>query len=143
MLFRSHVLQMPTEHGDADGSYVGFDGEVHTAVGWTYHSDMSMWDTYRTAHPLYNLLFRDHSVDFARSLLAMAKEGGAFPRWPAAGGEGGSMLGAPADIVLADTWMKGIQDWEMDEAWPLLRDQAMGLVAQDYNARPDIPTLEQ
>ena len=31
----------------------------------------------------------------------------------------------------------------MDEAWPLLRDQAMGLVAQDYNARPDIPTLEQ
>lgn len=138
-----HLLQMPTEHGDADGTYVGFDGETHTAVGWTYHSDMSMWDTYRTAHPLYNLLYREKSVDFARSLLAMAKEGGAFPRWPAAGGEGGSMLGAPADIVLADTWMKGIRDWEMDEAWPLLREQANGRVKnQPYNSRPDVATLE-
>ena len=98
-----HALLMPQEHGDADGGYVGFDDERHIAADWKYHSDVSLWDTYRTANPLYALLYPDTARDIARSLLAMSEEGGAFPRWPAAGGDGGSMIGAPADIVLADT----------------------------------------
>ncbi len=138
-----HALQMPQEHGDADGRYTGFDGELHTADGWTYHNDFSLWDTYRTAHPLYTLLYPDHARSFARSLLAMAEQGGAFPAWPVANRDSEVMLGAPADIVLADTWLKGVTDWDMDSAWPRLRDQARGVGSIPYNARPDIPTLER
>lgn len=137
-----HALAMPTEHGDADGAYRGFDQEVHQADGFTYHSDMSMWDTYRTAHPLYTLLYPEKSRDFATSLLRMAEQGGAFPRWPAAGGEGGSMLGSPQEIVLADTWLKGVRDWDMEAAWPRMRAQARGEGEIPYNARPDVATLE-
>lgn len=50
------------------------------------------------------------------------------------------MLGAPADIVLADTYLNGVRDWGMDEAWPLLRAQARNEGSYPYNARPD-PTL--
>jgi predicted alpha-1,2-mannosidase len=137
-----HLLQMPQEHGDADGTYRGFDGALHVADGWTYHNDFSLWDTYRTAHPLITLLYPDKASDLARSLVAMAEEGGAFPAWPAAAGDSGAMLGAPADIVLADTYIKGVTDWGAEDAWPHLRDQANGVGEIPYNARPDIPTLE-
>ncbi len=137
-----HVLQMPTEFGDADGEYRGFDGQVHPAWDFIYHSDMSLWDTYRTAHPYYNLVYPEKGRDFAVSLLKMSEQGGAFPRWPVAHTEGGSMLGAPADIVLADTWVKGIRGWGMEEAWPRLVDQARGVGSYPYNARPD-PSLIQ
>ncbi|MFZ5478555.1 MAG: GH92 family glycosyl hydrolase [Myxococcota bacterium] len=136
-----HALQMPTIQTDADGRYVGFDKAVHTAEGFTFHSDLSLWDTYRTAHPLYLLLWPDKGRDFAISLLTMAQQGGAFPRWPAMSGEGGSMLGAPADIVLAETWLKGVRDWDVDDAWPRLVSQANG-AAVPYNGRPDVASLE-
>jgi predicted alpha-1,2-mannosidase len=138
-----HLLQMPQTHGDADGTYRGFDGELHKAVGWTYHNDFSLWDTYRTAHPAFTLLFPDKSRDFARSLVAMAQEGGAFPAWPAAAGDSECMLGAPADIVLADTYVKGVDGWGVEEAWPQIRNQAMGQGEIPYNARPDVTVLEQ
>ncbi len=129
------ALLMPQEHGDADGTYVGFDGVTHAADGWVYHSDMSLWDTYRTAHPMYALLYPEAARDFSLSLLAMAEQGGAFPRWPAALGDGGSMIGAPADIVLADAYLRGVTDVRMEDAWPRLRAQALGQVDAGYNGR--------
>ena len=137
-----HALQMPTEHADADGSYVGFDGEIHVA-DFVYHSDFSLWDTYRTAHPLYTLLYPAKASDFAKSLLAMAEEGGAFPRWPAVGSDSQCMIGAPADIVLTDTWLRGVRDWDIERAWPLMRAQARGEGSYAYNARPGIAELER
>lgn len=132
-----HLLQMPTHWTDLDGRYAGFDGQVHTAGATPFYSDFSMWDTYRTAHPAFTLFYPEQASAFATSLLTMAQQGGAFPRWPAANGEGGSMLGAPADIVLADTWLKGVQDWDGPAAWALLDAQARGEIAVPYNARPD------
>ena len=73
----------------------------------------------------------------------MAEQGGAFPAWPVANRDSEVMLGAPADIVLADTWVKGVTDWDMESAWPRLRDQARGVGTIPYNARPDIATLER
>ena len=137
-----HALLMPQEHGDADGGYVGFDGVRHSAEDWKYHSDLSLWDTYRTANPLYAVLYPGLARDIARSLLAMREEGGAFPRWPAAGGEGGSMIGAPADIVMAETYLRGVTDIRMEAAWPLLDAQARGQVDAGYNTRTGTEAID-
>lgn len=137
-----HVLQMPTLYADADGAWHGFDGETHPYSGFWFHSDLSLWDTYRTAHPFYDLVYPDDAREFANSLVAMAQTGGAYPRWPVAGGEGGSMLGAPADIALADAWMRGVRDWDVGTGWPLLVKQERGEIAVPYNGRPGIADLE-
>lgn len=137
-----HLLQMPTQYSDVDGSYIGFDKQLHVAEDFTYHSDMSMWDTYRTAHPAFTLFYPKKASDFAQSLVTMAEQGGAFPKWPVAEGEGGSMIGAPADIVLADTYIKGVRDWDAAAAWPHVRAQAMGEGNIPYNARMDVATEE-
>ena len=137
-----HLQLMPTHYGDADGRYVGFDGAVHTAEGWNYASDLSLWDTYRTAHPAYDLFYPEDAASLAQSLLAMRQQGGAFPRWPVAQDEGGSMLGAPADIALADAIVKGVGGWESEVAWPLLVAQARGEGEYPYNARPAVTEVE-
>ncbi|MBM4392604.1 MAG: GH92 family glycosyl hydrolase [Deltaproteobacteria bacterium] len=137
-----HLLQMPTQYSDADGRYVGFDGQVHDGGGRPFHSDLSLWDTYRTAHPAFDLFFPEKASDFATSLLRMAQQGGAFPRWPVAQHDGSSMIGAPADIALADAIVKDVVDWPVSEAWPLMVAQATGDGEFPYNARPGIAEVE-
>lgn len=116
---------MPTTISDVDGRYVygGRAGQVPS--GEAMVSDLSLWDTYRTTHPLYGLLFHDSARDSANSLLRMAKDGRGLPRWPMAGGETGTMVGAPADIVLADAVLRGVPGVDGEAAWQQASTEAL------------------
>src|SRR5579859_2018718 len=120
-----HLFLMPTIQSDADGSYVGLDGAVAKAAGWHYCSDMSLWDTYRTLHPLLDLVAQDRATDAAASLTAMAKAKGFFPKWPIGDGEAGTMIGASAEVVLADAYVKGVRGFDVEGAYQILRAAAM------------------
>lgn len=122
-LYRSFL--MPSTHSDVDGRYLGFDGKVHSAGGFRYVSDLSLWDTYRTLHPLYSLIAPAAARDSVQSLLAMAQARGAFPKWPLAGGDSGSMIGAPAELVVADAYLKGVTGFDAEAAYQILRAAAM------------------
>lgn len=119
-----HSLLMPTLAMDVDGSYRGLDGEVHTADGFTYYTDFSLWDTFRTQHPLLTLLYPEWQNDMLQSLLAMARDGGFMPRWPLGSGYTGGMVGDSANIVFADSMRKGIAI-DAIEAYQAMRVTAM------------------
>lgn len=124
MLYRSQM--MPTLLTDVDGRYRGITKQIHTAEGFTYYSDLSLWDTYRTFHPLAVVLFPDQQRDFLRSLMAMGEQGGSFPRWPLATGYAGSMLGTSADVVIADSVTKGMAPIDVAAAYAIARPLATG-----------------
>lgn len=126
-LYRSFL--MPSQHSDTDGQYLGMDGKAHAADGFRYVSDLSLWDTYRTLHPLYSLIAPAAALDSVRSLLAMAQARGSFPKWPLAGGDSGSMIGAPAELVVADAYLKGHTAFDAEAAYQILRAAAMDPVA--------------
>jgi predicted alpha-1,2-mannosidase len=112
------TMLMPNLRSDADGSYVGFDGLLHVEPDDPFYSDMSLWDTYRTLHPLVDLAYPTWGSAFASSLVRMAQQsGGCLPRWPCGQGDSGSMVGDPADIVLADAAVKGIEGWDEQAGW--------------------------
>src|SRR5690606_16821222 len=121
-----HALLMPTLAMDADGRYRGLDGEVHVADGFRYYTDFSLWDTFRTLHPLLTLLYPEIQLDMLRSLVAMARDGGAMPRWPLGIGYTGGMVGEPAAIVLADSWAKGLRDFDLRTAYDAMARSAEG-----------------
>lgn len=120
-----HLFLMPTINSDASGKYRGFDGQVHQADGFRYVSDFSLWDTYRTLHPLYSIITPDRARDAVVSLHEMAKQGGFFPKWALATGDTGTMIGASAEVVVADAFIKGITDWDAEGAYSILRAAAM------------------
>jgi len=122
-LFR--VFQMPTMFNDANGDYLGFDRQVHKASGFQYFTDLSLWDTFRTVHPLYTLIAPKDQRDMLVSLVKMLEQGGWLPRWPSGHGYSNSMLGTPADIVIADSYLKGIRDFDVAKAYQAMRRTAL------------------
>jgi len=153
-----HAFLAPTLFSEAGGWYRGFDGEAHQAE-FRYHSDFSLWDTYRTLHPLFNLIQRDRQGEMMRSLVAMYEQGGDLPMWPLAFGYTGGMVGTPADIVLADAYLKGIPGFDAAKAYEGARLHATeprpndgragiasylqrGYVAADENSSSASRTLE-
>ncbi|MEJ7603392.1 MAG: GH92 family glycosyl hydrolase [Kofleriaceae bacterium] len=124
-----HAFLMPTVIDDADGAYVLAGGTPRVATGYHQMSDLSLWDTYRTVHPLYAWLAPTSARDAARSLVAFGDGLGSFPRWPLAIGETGTMLDASAAIVIADAVLRGVTDTGAEQAWPALRAAAIDPVA--------------
>jgi predicted alpha-1,2-mannosidase len=124
-----HAFLMPTVIGDVDGTYQLAGQAPAVASGWQQLSDLSLWDTYRTVVPLHSWLAPDSARDTARSLVAFGEGLGIYPKWPIAIGESGTMLGASAEIALADAVMRGVPDTGAEIAWPLMRAAAMDPVA--------------
>lgn len=123
-----HAFQMPTTFQDVNGEYLGFDRRTHRAEGFTYYTDMSLWDTFRTVHPLFNLIARGEQRDMIVSLIKMAEQGGYLPRWPSEGGYTNSMFGTPADIVIAESYLKGVRDFDVASAYRFMKKTALGPV---------------
>jgi len=122
------VFQMPTVFNDANGEYLGFDRKTHQATGFQYFTDLSLWDTFRTVHPLYTLIAPEDQRDMLVSLTRMLEQGGWLPRWPSGHGYSNSMLGTPADIVIAEAYLKGIRGFDIEAAYAAMRRTALSPV---------------
>ncbi|HPO16838.1 MAG TPA: GH92 family glycosyl hydrolase [Candidatus Hydrogenedentes bacterium] len=119
------AFQMPTVFTDVNGDFLGFDRGIHKAEGYTYYTDFSLWDTFRTVHPLYNLIARENERDMMVSLVEMTKEGGGLPRWPSGCGYTNCMFGTPADLAVSEAYLKGIRDFDIDTAYKAMRQTAL------------------
>ncbi|MFT3708831.1 MAG: GH92 family glycosyl hydrolase [Archangium sp.] len=116
---------MPTTISDVDGAYVYGGAAGSVGAGEVMLSDFSLWDTYRTVHPLYSLLAEDSARWSVQSLLRMSGGGRGLPRWPQATGEAGTMVGAPADIVFADAVLRGVPGVDGEALWAEASSEAM------------------
>lgn len=112
-----HVLIHPNIISDVNGDYplMGRSG-VGKVKERVRYSIFSLWDTYRTLHPLLTLLYPERQSEIVKSMLDMYKESGYLPKWELAGNETFMMVGDPAPIVIADCYIKGIRDFDADLA---------------------------
>ncbi len=109
-----HAMLMPTTYTEAGGDYLGFDNEVHTSEGFTYYTDLSLWDTFRTEHPLLTLIAPERQTDMLISMEKMLQQGGGLPIWPLHTGDTRSMIGTPADQVIAGSYLKGLRGYDAE-----------------------------
>ncbi len=126
-----NCFRMPTRL-DEDGRYRGLDGELHD-VDHPYYTDLSLWDTYRTLHPLWTLVYPELQRDVLRSLLLMARDGGYVPRWPAGISYTSGMEGDPAAMLFAEGALGGIDGVDYEQAFDALMKTA------DAELRDDAP----
>lgn len=131
-LYRS--FQMPTGFSDVNGDYMGFDSKTHHAEDFSYYTDLSLWDTFRTVHPLYNLIAKNEQRDMLVSLVKMAEQGGSLPRWPMGKGYSSSMLGSPADMVVTESYLKGITDFDVETVYEKMKKVALNPLPESSNA---------
>ena len=126
-LYRCSFL--PREMSDVGGDYPKFaDGivvepssEVEPRV---FYGDFSMWDTYRALHPLYNLIAPQQSADMMQSLVTMYEQGGWLPIFPCWNSYTSAMIGDHCSVALADAYVKGIRDFNVEKAYEGMRKNA-------------------
>ena len=111
-----HSKLAPTIYSDVDGKYFGPDKKIHQTNGWNNYSSFSLWDTYRTSHPLYTIIDQTRTNDMIKSFLAFYEQNGRLPVWNFWGGETDMMLGYHAVPVIVDAYLKGIGNFNADSA---------------------------
>ena len=112
-----HTAIAPNLFSDVNGEYRGMDRQIHKAEGFDRYTVFSLWDTFRTLHPMFALIERDRTEDFLKSFLTIYREGGKLPVWELAGWETNCMIGYNSVSVIADAIAKGI---DVEDAGELL-----------------------
>jgi predicted alpha-1,2-mannosidase len=107
-----HALLAPRTFDDADGRYIGMDGVLHAAGRRTQYADLSGWDVYRTQIPLLAMLMPRRASDIVASMLADAEQSGCLPRWSYANGQSMTMVGDPADPIVASAFAFGARHFD-------------------------------
>lgn len=103
-----HAYTQPNLFQDVDGRYQGMDRKIHNAIkGQTYYHLYSLWDTYRAAHPLYQLLNPSMNAQLVNGLLERYRVRHELPVWEVASSETGIMIGDPAVPVVCNAVIGG------------------------------------
>ncbi len=99
-----HSLLHPNVVSDDNGQYTGTDKRVHTIDPGhsAFYTNFSGWDIYRTQAQLEALVDPAVASDTAQSMVDDYAQGGMLPKWMLDNGENETMVGDPADPIIAD-----------------------------------------
>ena len=118
---------LPRTYNDVDGRYPAFaTGKpvMQLAEGQTYYDDYSLWDTYRALHPLVNLITPQRGGEMMQSLVRKYEQGGWMPIFPCWNSYTSAMIGDHGTAALADAWIKGITNFDIEKAYEGMRKNA-------------------
>lgn len=122
-----HTMLAPRIVGDADGTYSGFaqEGKLHRAPADTnYYDDFSLWDTFRSLHPLLTILDPAREEQMIQSLIDKGQQGGFLPIFPSWNSYTSEMIGDHGVSVIVDGYAKGLRHFDVDRAYQLILQSA-------------------
>lgn len=139
-----HTLLHPNVLSDVNGEYplmeyrspLAGGGVGRVEPGHARYTVFSLWDTYRNVHQLMTLLWPEKQTDMVRSMIDQYREWGWMPKWELYGRETWTMEGDPAICVIADTWLRGLRDFDIETAYEAFLKSADTPGAQNL-MRPD------
>ncbi|MDC6366785.1 MULTISPECIES: GH92 family glycosyl hydrolase [Flavobacteriaceae] len=134
-----HTLIHPSTLNDGNGEYPKMRTRETLTTGGTRYTVFSLWDTYRNYHQLMSLVYPKQQSNMVKSMLQIYDESGWLPKWELNATETTTMVGDPAGIVIADTYMRGIRDFDVEKAYEgmvksadQLKDNPLRPGIQDY-----------
>ncbi len=116
-----HALLMPNLVTDVDGSYSGWDHQLHKSKEGDMYTNFSLWDTYRAEHPFLNLLYPEKNSRFVRSLLERHKQTGLLVTNEYGMCETWCMIGNHAVPVIVDAYLKGDTTFNLEFAYEAVK----------------------
>jgi len=121
-----HTMSHPNIINDVNGEYPAMTTfkTMKMEEGKNRYSLYSLWDTYRTLHPFLSLVYPEIQSEMVQSMVDMYNEGGWLPHWELISNEKGVMNGDPAPIVIADSYLRGIRDFDINTAYEAMLNNA-------------------
>ncbi len=119
-----HTQIHPNIFQDFNGQYREINtGKVNRTQNNRY-TVFSLWDTYRNVHQLLSLIYPKQQSDMMKTMLDMYDENGWLPKWELNSSETFTMVGDPAAVVIADTYLRGIRDFNIQKAYKAMLKSA-------------------
>jgi len=114
-----HTMIDPRVYTDVDGRYVGGDKGIYNSSAFTKRTIFSGWDVFRSQFPLQTIINPELVNDQLNSLITLADQSGReyYERWELVNAYTGCMIGNPALSVLADAYIKGIRNYDIEKAY--------------------------
>ena len=112
-----HCMVAPNLYSDADGRYRAHDLKVYQSERPVY-TVFSLWDTFRSLHPLFSLMQRERTLDFINTFINKYETNPhhLLPIWELAANETYCMIGNHAIPVIVDAYFAGIRDFDTEKA---------------------------
>ena len=132
-----HTQLHPNILQDVNGQYPEMESFRIGHVKGNRYTVYSLWDTYRNMSQLMTLLYPDKQLDMVRSMIQMYQEWGWMPKWELYGRETWTMEGDPSIPFIADTWLKGLRDFDINTAYEAFYKSAT-LPGKENKMRPDV-----
>ena len=112
-----HTMIAPNLFSDADGRYRAHDLKIYNSERPVY-TVFSLWDTFRSLHPLFSLMERERTLDFINTFINKYETNPhhMLPVWELAANETYCMIGNHAIPVIADAYFAGIRDFDTEKA---------------------------
>jgi predicted alpha-1,2-mannosidase len=104
----SPVIDQVRPHTPTDTGNEVVDGKIYVNNGF--------WDTYRTAWPLYVLLYPTFAGELVDGFVQHYREAGWIPRWSSPG-YADCMVGTSSDVAFADALAKGVTNFDVPAAY--------------------------
>ena len=111
-----HLFLQPSNITDVDGKYRGADDKIADAPNKEYYSTLSIWDIYRGAFPLLQILAPERINGIVNSLLLHHKANGFLPIWTAWGQDNYCMIGNHAIPMLLSASNNGFSGFDKKAA---------------------------
>jgi predicted alpha-1,2-mannosidase len=149
-----HASTHPSLDMDLDGRYRSTNNKIYTATDFVDYTNFSLWDTFRGLHPLHTIINPTKANDFVRTFVERFEHSGSLPIFELSGNEVPSMIGYHSLPVIADAYVKGIRNYDVDKAIEGMKRLAnlpwekrnlfktFGFVPYDYTVQSVSRTLE-
>jgi len=111
-----HLLLQPSNIADVDGNYRGADDKIALAPNKEYYSTLSIWDIYRGAFPLLQIIAPEKIDGIVNTMLLHHKAAGFLPIWTAWGQDNYCMIGNHAIPMILSAYTNGFKGFDKDEA---------------------------
>jgi predicted alpha-1,2-mannosidase len=100
--------------------YSPYNGQVLPGYMFT---DNGFWDTFRAVFPFFTVMYRDLDAKIMEGLANAYKESGWLPEW-ASPGHRDCMIGSNSASLIADAYLKGIQNYDIETLYEAIRKNA-------------------
>jgi len=111
-----HLLLQPSNIADVDGKYRGANDAIAKAPNNEYYSTLSIWDIYRGAFPLLQIVAPEKIDGIINTLLSHHKAAGFLPIWTAWGQDNYCMIGNHAIPMILSAHQNGFTGFDKQEA---------------------------
>jgi predicted alpha-1,2-mannosidase len=112
-----HLLLQPSNIADVDGKFRGVDDKIAVAPKKEYYSTLSIWDIYRGAFPLLQIIVPEKIDGLINSMLLHYKAKGFLPIWTAWGQDNYCMIGNHAIPMILSAFNNGFKGFDKHEAY--------------------------